>query len=535
MFASFVANTKDCVKIIAMLTLSLRNTLTFLLSIISVCALTTPVHALDESLQQRLERKITLDANHMNVIDVFNYLSKQGEFNTVISPEVSGQTTLTLRNVSILHALQYIARINHFAFNINKEIVHIMTEMEYRSAFGKKFNDTAEISIVNLQYAKPTYALSVLDTIKSKNGKITIDEDTGSMVLEDTPESIALMKEALAHIERPLDTKSYHLRYANVNEVLPQLKARIDAKAVGTTSIDDRSNQIFVRTFPGRLPEIEKIIHSLDVPKKQVLIEAVILQVTLKPGFNTGIDWSMLVNKNGKNKFNLKTMLGNNDIASNFGQIGVGSLNVDDFAAQIQALNEVSTSKILSSPSIVAMNNEESKFHVGDTIPYVSTSITGSGDSAFIIENPRFIDVGIILSVIPTINNNGMVTMRLKPKMSSIVATISSVQGGIPQVNSTEVETTLMVADGMTIVMAGLKQVQNIHSKSGVPGLMDMPHIGGLFRKTSDTIASSETVILITPHIIKATEDFTAVVGTIKSNKKYDENHDRKATDHIPQ
>lgn len=522
LFTSFVAIAKDCVKIIAMFPLNLRHIVSCLFMIIWVCALSGQTFAFNASLNEQLNRKITLDANHMNVVDIFNYLSKQGEFNAIISPDVHGEATLTLNNVTIQHALKYIARINHFAFHVDKDIVHIMTEMEYRAAFGKKFNETAEISIINLQYAKPTYALSVLDTIKSKNGKITIDEDTGSMVLEDTPESIALMKAALVHIEQPLGTKSYPLKYANVNDVLPQLKARIDAKAVGTTSVDDRSNQIFVRALPGRLPEIEKIIHSLDIPKKQVLIEARILQVTLKPGFNTGIDWSALVNKNGKNKFNLKTLLNNKETENNFGQIGVGSLNVDDFAAQIQALNEVSASKILSSPSIIAMNNEESKFHVGDTVPYISTSITGSGDSAFIIENPRFIDVGIMLSVIPTINNNGMVTMRLKPKMSSIVATIDSVQGGIPQVNSTEIETTLMVSDGMTVVMAGLKQTQSIHIRNGVPGLMDIPHVGGLFRKTSDSIASSEIVILITPHIIKASEDKTTVVGTIKSSKKYD-------------
>jgi general secretion pathway protein D len=157
----------------------------------------------------------------------------------------------------------------------------------------------------------------------------------------------------------------------------------------------------------------------------------------------------------------------------------------------------------------------------------VSTT-NGTGDNAVRSEDVRFIDVGLKLDVVPTINDDGMVSIRLRPEISSVVAKISSQGGGIPQVNKTEVETAVMVQDGMTIVLAGLRKEDKSHVKKGLPGLMNVPYLGTFFSRTSDTITSTEIVILITPHIIKPTDDYTKVTGTIKPTKKYDDNFKMK-------
>jgi general secretion pathway protein D len=173
-------------------------------------------------------------------------------------------------------------------------------------------------------------------------------------------------------------------------------------------------------------------------------------------------------------------------------------------------------------------NNEEAKIHIGDTVPYIVSTTNGTGDNAVRSEDVRFIDVGLKLDVTPIINEDGMVTMRLRPEISSVVAEVDSQGGGIPQVNKTEVETTVMVQDGMTIVLAGLRKEDKSHTKKGIPGLMDVPYLGSLFSRTSDTITSTEIVILITPHIVKGTDDYTKVRGSIKPAKKYDDNFKMK-------
>ena len=488
-----------------------------------------------EPLEERLQRKITLDVRDMNIVDVIKFLAQKGEFNVVISPSVDGRTTVLLHGVAIKDALDIVAISNRLAYHIENDIVQVTSAAEYEAMYGKQFSDKTDVGIIHLQYSKPSYVLAALDNMKSNIGKIIIDEDTGSVVLIDTPQSIATMKKAIAQIEQPLDTMVYDLKYAKADVVAEKLRSRIDAKAVGSITADERSNQILVRVFPGRHDEVEKLIRSLDEPTREVFIEARVLQIILKPNFDSGIDWMAVLERNGKRRFNFKTILDNSSVASSFGQIGVGTLNSSDFAAEIKALHQVSDTKILSSPQILVTNNEEAKIHIGDTVPYIVSTTNGTGDNAIKSEDVRFIDVGLKLNVIPTINDEGMVTMRLRPEISSVVARIASDKGGIPQVNKTEVETSVMVQDGMTIVMAGLRKEDKTHTKKGIPGLMNVPYLGLLFGSTSDTITSTEIVILITPHIVKGTDDFRKVLGTIKPAKKYDENVKMKAAQQSPQ
>jgi len=184
-------------------------------------------------------------------------------------------------------------------------------------------------------------------------------------------------------------------------------------------------------------------------------------------------------------------------------------------------MNEVSDTKILSNPKILAINNEESRIHIGDTVPYIISTTVGTANPV-ISEDVRFVDVGLKLSVTPTINDDGMVTLRLKPEISSVVAKVTSEKGGgIPQVNKTEVETTVLVEDGTTIVLAGLRKDDKSHVKKGVPILGDMPFFDKIFSSESDSMTSTEIVIFITPHIMTGKENYRESGGSIKPSKAY--------------
>ena len=481
-----------------------------------------------DTLEDRMARKITLDVRDMNVVDVIKFLATKGDFNVIVAPSVEGRTTVLLHDVDIKDALDIVSISNKLAYHIEDDIVQVMSASEYEAMYGKQFSDKTEVSIVHLQYAKPSYVLAALDNMRSNRGKIIIDEDTGSVVLVDTPQSIALMKKAIEQIEQPLDTMVFDLKYAKADVVAEKLRTRIDAKAVGTITADERSNEVLVRVFPGRRDEVEKMIHDLDIPTKEVLIEARVLQVVINPTYDLGVDITAPITKSGKNQLNLVSAppdLG----TSTIGSIAVGNFNANDFTASLKAEQQVSDTKILSSPQILVTNNEEAKIHIGDTVPYVVATTNGTGTNAITSDDVRFVDVGLKLSVIPTINDDGMVTMKLTPEISEVVGTVITqsqpgVQGSsIPQVNKTEVETSVMVKDGQTIVLAGLRKQDKVHKKNGIPGLMDIPYIGGAFSRTSDSITNTEIVILITPHIVKGMEDYGQVRGTIKGAKTYND------------
>jgi type II secretory pathway component GspD/PulD (secretin) len=476
-----------------------------------------------ESLAERLTRKIALDVRDMNIVDIIKFLANKGEFNVVISPTVDGRTTVLLNNVEIKDALDIVVISNKLAYSIQNSIVQVMTAVEYEAMYGSAFSDKTMVATLRLQYSKPSYVLAALDNLKSNVGKIIIDEDTGSVVLIDTPEAIERMKKVVLEIERPIDTLIYNLKYARADVVADKLRMRIDAKSVGSISADERSNQIIVRAFPGRKDEIEKIIRHLDAPTKEVLIEARILQVIMKPNYDVGIDWSVVTKDKDLGKINISNTFGSStdNLSTNFGQLAFGEVDINKFVLKLRSLQQVSETKILSNPQIIAVNNEESRIHIGDTIPYIISTVSGTGDNAITSEDVRFIDVGLKLNVIPSINDDGMVTMRLRPEISSVVDRITSQGGGIPQVNKTEVETTLIVEDGTTIIMAGLRKDDKTHMKKGLPVLMDMPLLDKVFSRQADSITSSEIVIFITPHILTGKEDYKAPKGTIKPSKSY--------------
>ncbi len=204
-----------------------------------------------DSLDERMARKITLDVRDMNIVDVIKFLAQKGEFNVIIAPSVEGRSTVLLHDVDIKDALDIVIISNKLAYHIDDDIVQVMSASEYEAMYGKQFSDKTQVSIVHLQYAKPSYVLAALDNMRSNRGKIIIDEDTGSVVLVDTPQSIALMKKAIEQIEQPLDTMVFDLKYAKADVVAEKLRSRIDAKAVGSITADERSNQILVRVFPG--------------------------------------------------------------------------------------------------------------------------------------------------------------------------------------------------------------------------------------------------------------------------------------------
>ncbi len=487
-----------------------------------------------EPLDKRLQRKITLDIRDMNIVDVIKFLATKGEFNVVTSSKVEGRVTLLLKSVAIKDALDIAVISNHLAYKILPgDIVQVMNASEYEATYGRIFGDKTEVRILQLNYAKPANILAALDNIKSSIGKIIIDEDTGSLVLIDTPEALAKMQDALKTLETPLNTYIFTMEYAKAEVVGEKLRSRIDASGVGSIMADERSNQLIVRALPSRLEEIKTMIKGFDAPTKEVMIEARILQVTFKPTFDLGIDWNLDFKDSPDpqlRKISFQNLYLNNpklstsdNLGNAFGKIGIGQVNADHFSVAARALKQVSDTKILSNPQIMVTNNEEARIHIGDTIPYIISTTSGTGDNAITSEDVRFVDVGLKLAVTPIINDDGVVIMRLKPEISTVVDKIQSKGGGIPQTNKTEVETTVMVKDGMTIIMGGLKKDDKVHTKKGLPYLMDVPWVGKFFSRVSDNIASTEIVIFITPHVVTSKDDYNSLKGSVKPFKDYKE------------
>lgn len=482
------------------------------------------------SLSERISRKITLDVRDMNIIDVIKFLAIQGDFNVVTSKSVAGRVTLYLKSVAIQDALDIILISNNLAYELKNEIVYVMSETEYQAVHGKSFNDRRIVRTIRLQYAKPDYVLATLESVKSSLGKIVIDEDTGTVVMIDTSAAIEKMLSALREVEMPMKTYVYNLQYAKAQAVVTQLNERLEQSAVGSIVADERTNQIIIRALPDRRKEILDVVKSLDKPTKGVLIEAHILQIVYKPEFGFGIDWDFSENIDREiSRLSFQNIfLGEKggdpigELSSRYARMAIGNIEATRFFAALRAMKQISDTRILSSPKLLVANNEEASIHIGDRVPYVITTRTVVAGDTVDAEDVKFIDVGLKLHVTASINDEGFVNMDIMPEISSVVGYLETTSGNlIPRVNTTYVKTNAIVKDGTTIIMGGLKNEDKKIGRRGVPFLMDLPWIGGLFSTISEQSALTELVILITPHITLGDEHYEDRKGTIKPYKTY--------------
>lgn len=485
--------------------------LTFVFSS-SLLAQTATPEAKAKEIEQKLNKTIFLDLRDINVIDVFKFLAVQGDLNIVTSKNVQGRSTLILRNVSILDALNIIAISNQLAYEVKNGIIYIMTEDEYSQSRGKKFNDKRKVLTRTLDYAKPSYVVTALQAIQSAVGKVIVDEDSGTVVMIDTSEKLMQMNALLDEIEKKLDTKVIGLQYAKAKDIETQLKPNVDGKGVGSIYADERSNQVLLSAYPGRMEALVPLVHALDKKTKAVLIETRILQLTLNPRFDSGIDWERVFNQRQDldfhGSFPIRSGVSTATNLSSVGRIAVGTLEDDNYSFEFKALLEVQNTKVLANPRLMILDRQEAKINIGDRIPYVVTTSTGTGANVSVSEDIKFIDTGIILVVTPTINDDGYITLQIRPEISSRTDTlVTPTENQIPIVNKTFIETSVIVRDGVTVILGGLRRDDLVENIKGFPFLMDIPLIGNLFKSRNESLQRSEIAILMTPKIVSGGTD----------------------------
>jgi len=487
---------------------------------------------IEQGLSKGLKKNIFLDLRDINVVDVLKFLALEGNINIVTSKNVQGRSTLLLRDVSIGDALEIIMVSNSLAYDIKGEIIYVMTEEEYFQLYGRNYNDKKKIQTRTLEYAKPSYVLTALQSIQTALGKVIIDEETGKVIMIDTPEKLVEMNALLDKMEEKMETKVVNLQYANAKDLEAQLRSRLESKNVGNIMADVRSNQLVISAYPERMNDIVDLIVSLDKKVKAVSVEARILQLTLNPTFDYGIDWGKAFSKSSnealrslsfRNAFPIATAVSNANALNSVGQIAFGNLTEDEFSFELKAMKEVLHTKVLANPRLMILNREEARINIGDKIPYVVTTTTGTGNNVSISEEIKFIDVGLLLVVRPVINDDGFITMAIRPEISSRTSNLTTPAGAIiPQVNTTFLETTVVIKDGVSMILGGLRRDDYTEDNKGVPHLMDVPVLGQLFQSRNESLQKTEIVIFLTPKITDGSTNYTGEALDIVRSRSSD-------------
>lgn len=486
----------------------------------------------EEEAPKGTDTRVSLDLRNIEVSEALRFLAMKGGLNLAIGKSVSGRLMLLLNNVPIKDILDIILLTNGLAYDKQGEIYSIMTEAEYKERYGRKFSDARQVRLFKLEYAIPDQVFGMMEALKSDVGRVLVDQESGTALVIDTQENLGRIEEAVNALEEKRTIQVFNLKYAKAKDVEERLKAHLDAKKVGLIISDERSNQLIIQTLPERMKTIAQLIQSLDNKTKEVLLVSKIIKVSVSDDLNAEIKWEGFFRQ--FNVFGTKgseNFIGNHPFSplarsgesflDDFANIAVtsrptqGSKNIftenlflggkgeDNYELFLKFLKTLGETKVLSSPRLTVVNNQEAKIHVGEREAYVTTTTTTGQSTTSTAEQVTFVDVGIQLAVTPTINDDGYITMKIKPEISSVTRTLTTPsKNTIPIIDTSEAETTVMVKDGTSIIIAGLRRDDRTNSDKRVPFFGDLPVIGNLFRSVAKTNKRTELLVLLTPYIV---------------------------------
>lgn len=429
-----------------------------------------------------------------------------------------------------------------------------------------------QTDIVKLRYAVAEDVVRMLDQLNKSEAKQSGAADTGLLLVADSRTNSVLingdelerarLRVLVSHLDTPLEqsgnVKVIYLEYANAPEMAEVLTkvmkniAALDgsdpkkgaAAKNSTIEADEGTNALIVTADTGEMAAIEAVIQRLDIRRAQVLVEAIIVEINVNDGQDLGLQW-LFAEDNGiygsnitANDTRAATIGGavlpadDNDASTNDNfdvgalagalattsglSLGWGTLDDDfSFTVILNALNQQSNANILSTPSLLTLDNQEAFITVGENVPFVTGSFTNTGSGGDGAANPfqtiERENVGITLTVTPHINEGNSVVLDIEQEVSSI-----SQNGVIASdiiTNERKIQTKVLAADGKVVVLGGLIKDDVQEAQQKIPFLGDIPLLGRLFRSDTEQVTKNNLLIFIRATIIRDDEQLAGATA----------------------
>ncbi|GJE40478.1 type II secretion system secretin GspD [Methylobacterium persicinum] len=302
---------------------------------------------------------------------------------------------------------------------------------------------------------------------------------------------------------------------------------------------DEVNNSLVVSATRNQYDKILRILGRLDAMPTQVLLETVIAEVTLNDQLQFGVQWFL---QNRGDRLNLSTSATANTAAGAVPVTGTGTavsgtaamisaatrgvpgfnylMSATNFNVVLNALQGITRVHVLSSPNITVLDNRTAKLQIGDQVPIVKQS----GQSALaagapILNQIELKDTGVILSVTPRVNKNGLVVLDINQEVSDVVPTTTSTINS-PTIRQRRVATSVAVNDGHTLALGGLVQEKSQLSNESLPILGDLPLIGPAFRNRDDQRVRTELIVFIRPKVIRGTVEADRIADDFRQQFK---------------
>ncbi|MEM7718277.1 MAG: type II secretion system secretin GspD [Pseudomonadota bacterium] len=296
------------------------------------------------------------------------------------------------------------------------------------------------------------------------------------------------------------------------------IQASVDAEAQGgdmnATRIvaNEATNTLLIHATHAEYQRVLGILHRLDVPPRQVSVEATIVEVTLNDALRYGVQYFF---EEGDNEFSLTRSTNSTAIASEVPGFNA-VFDVANPNVIVDALEDVTSVNVVSSPNLMILNNEPARLVVGDQVPIsVQTSQDATDSPDVFISTVEFRDTGVIFEVTPRINSSGSVVLDIVQEVSTVGETDAST--GNPIISQRQLSSSISVDSGETIALGGLFDQRKTRGSAGLPGLARNSPFGGLFGRKSGSDVQTELLVLITPRIVNDSMDARRVTRSLRN------------------
>ena len=488
----------------------------------------------------------TIVVDNVPVKELLFSLARDTKYNIDISPGISGTVTLNAVDESLLSILERVARQANIRYKMEGKTLSIMPDTPYLQTY--------HVNYVNLSRSTDS-TIGVAAKIASTGGganKDNSDQDGNSSattvasksnnnfwdILTDNLRAMLIatrlanqrQEDKQQRVDAERNARSERLlqaqAVARAGAAAPSLYKEVFGSALYSPQAEMLSkNDVVVNPVTGTVSVVgterqqrlvQHYLHSVNqASQRQVLIEATIVEVTLKDQYKMGIDWQRVVESGGAGWFFSTNGAASTNLANTLTPFFSGGFKDQKYTATLNLLESFGNLRVLSSPKLMAINNQTALLKVVDNLVYftVKADTVTSNNSAPVTTyttTPQTVPVGLVMSLTPQISESGMVTLNVRPTISrkvgdaidpnpSIVAPLTN---KVPVIQVREMESVLQVGSGQTVILGGLMQDDSNRARDGIPVLSRPDGIGALFGQHERNVQQTELVIFLRPTVI---------------------------------
>ena len=448
------------------------------------------------------------------VKDVLFALARDAGVNVDVSGDLEGNVTINAINQTLPQILDRISRQTSMRYTLDNGTLLVLPDAPYWQ----------------------NYAVDYVNITRSSEGEVTVATQiaTAGGSVDKESESGGGGESAGNGSNTKVKNVTNNSFWAGLAGNLRQL---ITGKAQGAEGAAEGDDPVVVNAMAGLVSvrgtslqhqQIEAYIDQISTnARRQVLIEVTVVEVELNDQYQAGVDWSKVSSNGGLGKDGvslISDLTGGNLAAAPVFTMTYNNFDADGsgFSGAVKLLAEFGDTKVLSTPRIMTLNNQTALLKVVDERVYftitsetVESTVAGVPARTIITSEINTVPVGFVMSVTPQINQNGNVSLNVRPTLTRILGFVvdpaprltdppSDFDNLVPEIHVSEIESLLEVADGQTVVMGGLMQDRSKKQRDGIPGLSRIPLVGDLFSYRNDEVTKSELVLFIRPTVIRS-------------------------------